>query len=46
MVVGTGPVMDARLVTRVGDDEFTHESLFETELKPLVGGEAVPQFKF
>lgn len=35
MVVGTGPAMEARLVTRVGDEAFAREVLFETELAPL-----------
>jgi protein-L-isoaspartate(D-aspartate) O-methyltransferase len=46
VVVGSSPVMEARLITRVGENEFTHESLFETDLKPLVGGEATAQFRF
>lgn len=46
MVCGTSPVMDAILVTRIGEHEFTTESLFETDLKPLTGGAAKSQFKF
>lgn len=46
MIVGSEPAMEALLVTRVGDDEFTTESLFETVLKPLVGGEGTATFKF
>jgi protein-L-isoaspartate(D-aspartate) O-methyltransferase len=46
LVIGTSPVMDAILITRVGEHEFTTESLFETDLKPLTGGEAKSQFKF
>ncbi|MFT4564714.1 MAG: protein-L-isoaspartate(D-aspartate) O-methyltransferase [Gammaproteobacteria bacterium] len=46
MVIGTSPVMDAVLITRVGEHEFTTESLFETDLKPLTGGEAKSQFNF
>jgi protein-L-isoaspartate(D-aspartate) O-methyltransferase len=46
MVVGTSPVMEACLVTRVGEGEFSTEPLFETELKPLIGGEAKPRFQF
>ena len=46
MVVGTSPVMEAYLITRVGDDEFVSESLFETDLKPLIGGEPKPRFQF
>jgi len=46
MVVGNSPAMEALLVTRVGENEFSTESLFETDLKPLVGGESTPQFRF
>ncbi len=46
MITGSAPAMEALLVTRVGEDEFTTESLFETVLKPLVGGEGEPKFKF
>lgn len=46
VVVGTGHVMEALLVTRVGEHSFDVESLFETELEPLVGAEAAPQFAF
>ncbi len=34
-VVGEAPVMEAKLVTRLGDEEWTEESLFETLLPPL-----------
>ncbi|MBK1692921.1 protein-L-isoaspartate O-methyltransferase family protein [Ectothiorhodospira mobilis] len=46
VVVGEPPVMEARLVTRLGEREFTHQRLFETCLKPLVGLEARPRFVF
>jgi protein-L-isoaspartate(D-aspartate) O-methyltransferase len=46
LIVGTSPTMEACLVTRMGDTEFIAESLFETDLKPLVGGEAQAQFQF
>ena len=46
VVVGVSPIMDARLVTRVSDGEFSRESLFETDLIPLIGGEAKPKFQF
>ena len=36
MVVGVAPAMEALLVTRVGENEWSTESLFETELVPLV----------
>ena len=46
VVVGDAPVMDARLVTRTGDNEWKTDSLFETSLKPLVNGNLPPQFSF
>ena len=46
VVVGSGPAMEARLVTRTGESEWESESLFETCLKPLVNGRRPPQFTF
>jgi len=46
VVVGNSPAMDARLVTRTGDNDWTSESLFETSLRPLVNGSLPPQFSF
>ena len=46
VVVGNAPAMDARLVTRTGDNEWTTDSLFETSLTPLVNGILPPQFSF
>jgi len=46
VVVGTSPAMDARLVTRTGDNDWQSESLFETVLAPLVNGSKPPQFLF
>lgn len=46
IVVGDAPAMDARRVTRTGDSDWTSESLFETDLKPLVHGSLPPQFAF
>lgn len=44
IVVGLAPAMDARLVTRIGDAEWRTESLFETDLPPLVGARSTPRF--
>ena len=44
MVVGQAPVMEAMLITRVGEDEFRRETLFETDLKALTGAEKSPEF--
>ncbi len=37
VIVGESPVMEARLVTRIGEREWASESLFETDLPALVG---------
>lgn len=46
IVIGDAPVMDARLLRRAGDKDWVTESLFETELLPLVNGALPPQFSF
>lgn len=45
-VVGTGPVMDARLVVRGQDGEPRVTSLFETNLQPLQNAPTLPAFSF
>ena len=45
-VVGTGPVMEARLVTRTGEDTWLSESLFETRIDPLLQPEVPSRFRF
>ncbi len=46
VVVGDAPVMEARLVTRTGENDWATEALFETEVAPLVGGANPPGFSF
>ena len=46
VVVGSPPIMEARLVRRTGDNDWKSESLFETSLGPLVHGTLPPQFVF
>lgn len=46
VVVGDSPVMDARVVTRTNDSDWESESLFETDIRPLVHGVVPPQFTF
>jgi len=46
VVVGSPPVMDARLVHRNGDGDWRGESLFETSVAPLVHAALPPQFWF
>jgi protein-L-isoaspartate(D-aspartate) O-methyltransferase len=45
-VVGEAPAMEARLIRRVAERSFATESLFETQLVPLVGARRGPLFKF
>lgn len=46
VVVGQGPAMEARLVTRIGDADWRSANLFETTLTPLVNAVLPPQFSF
>ncbi len=46
VIVGDAPVMDARLVTRASDSEWSSTSLFETELRPLINAAEPAQFSF
>jgi protein-L-isoaspartate(D-aspartate) O-methyltransferase len=46
VVTGESPVMEARLLTRLGVTEWREESLFETDLPRLVNAEPPPQFEF
>jgi protein-L-isoaspartate(D-aspartate) O-methyltransferase len=36
VVIGDGPAMEARLVTRTGEDSWLSEALFETRIEPLI----------
>ena len=46
VTVGRGPAMDARLVRRVGPDEWTTTSIFETVIPALERAPVPPQFVF
>jgi protein-L-isoaspartate(D-aspartate) O-methyltransferase len=46
VVVGEGPVMDARLVRRTSEETWTTTSLFETVIDPLINAPRPPEFKF
>lgn len=46
VVTGTAPVMQARLITRTGQDHWAEETLFETVLAPLVNAYNPPRFPF
>lgn len=46
VIVGTSPVMEALLITRVGEQEWTSENLFETDLPALIGAPQKDIFTF
>jgi protein-L-isoaspartate(D-aspartate) O-methyltransferase len=46
VVVGVAPVMEARLVTRTGEDSWLSEPLFETRIEPLLLPTAPSPFRF
>jgi protein-L-isoaspartate(D-aspartate) O-methyltransferase len=46
VVVGEGPAMEARLVTRIGPDQWLRESLFETAMDPLLHATRPSRFVF
>ena len=45
-VVGEPPVMEALLISRIGDHDFRRESLFDTAIPPLVGVPEPEHFTF
>jgi protein-L-isoaspartate(D-aspartate) O-methyltransferase len=46
VVVGSGPVMEERLVTRTGEDSWLSEALFETRIGPLIQPSPPSRFRF
>lgn len=46
VVTGQRPVMEARLVTRVDQDQWTSEALFETVIEPMLNADRPPEFRF
>ena len=46
VITGEAPTMEARLITRTGDDSWSDQMLFETELKALIHAEKGKQFVF
>ena len=46
VIVGEEPIMEAILVTRSAEREWGQESLFETEIPPLINSTAPPPFQF
>lgn len=45
-VVGTAPAMSALLIRRVEQNEWMRETLFETDLPPLINAPSPPKFTF
>ncbi len=45
-IVGDSPAMEAKCLTRVNVTEWTEESLFETDLPPLINSEKAAVFEF
>ncbi|MEX2149365.1 MAG: protein-L-isoaspartate O-methyltransferase [Steroidobacteraceae bacterium] len=46
LVIGTPPVMEARLVTRTAANAWLRETRFETCIEPLLNAGAAPRFRF
>jgi protein-L-isoaspartate(D-aspartate) O-methyltransferase len=46
VIVGTSPVMEAMLITRINTQEWNREILFETDLPALIGAPAPERFTF
>lgn len=46
VVVGRAPIMEARLVRRVGSDQWISEALFETVIPPMVNAVEPDPFRF
>ena len=46
VVVGAEPAMSAMLITRISDDQWSEEELFETVIPPLINAEKPPEFVF
>ena len=46
VIIGQDPIMEALLITRLGQQEWTEESLFETQLPPLLNVEKPGRFEF
>lgn len=45
-VTGSEPAMQAQLITRLGDDEWRYETLYETVIPSLINTKSKPQFDF
>ncbi len=45
-IIGTAPVMEVTLITRLSDDQWTSDALYETQLPPLRNAEQPQGFVF
>lgn len=45
-IVGKSPVMEVKLIRRLGPDDFAERSLFETDVPPLLNAEEPARFVF
>ena len=45
VITGQAPVMQAKLITCINQNECTHTNLFETNLSPLIGMQAPREFE-
>ena len=46
IIIGAAPVMEAMLITRTGENAYSEEGLFETDVKALTNAEAPRTFEF
>jgi protein-L-isoaspartate(D-aspartate) O-methyltransferase len=46
VITGQRPVMEARLVTRIAENEWRSEALFETVVEPMINASQPPTFHF
>lgn len=46
IIIGTPPAMEAMLITRTGENAYSEEGLFETDVKALTNAEAPRTFEF
>ena len=46
VIVGDSPVMDARIMTRIGENDWSTKSLFETDVRPLLNASRPSAFSF
>jgi protein-L-isoaspartate(D-aspartate) O-methyltransferase len=44
--VGTAPVMEAQIITRIDEKQYRIASVFETYVEPLQNAVQLPRFKF